>query len=157
MTHANDISSRACPLRRLLLLQAEYRRRRQRVGRRKGCSWLQHSFVVEKCLQEPGGRCLSGKPRRLCSPDASHGVSSCGRRLFPASGRAREEEEWTSLASARIPAARTELLTEDFSDASERLSAPSCFVNLSLLLGPCQSSDVLGKRGANETSFQNNS
>lgn len=157
MTHANDISSRACPLRRLLLLQAEHRRRRRRVGRRKGCSWLQTSFVVEKCLREPGNCCLSGRPGRLCSPDASHGLSSCGQRLFPASGRAREDEEWTSLASAQIPAARTELLTEDFSKALERLSTPGCFVNLRLLLGPCQSSDVLGKHRAKKTPFQNNS
>lgn len=153
MTHANDISSQACPPRRLLLLQAEYRRRRQRVGRQKGCSWLQTSFVVEKCLREPGNCCLSGRPRRLCSPDASHGLSSCGHRLFPASGRAWEDKEWTSLASAQIPTARTELLTEDFSKAPECLSTPGYFVNLRLLLGPCQSSNVLGKRQANETPF----
>lgn len=69
----------------------------------------------------------------------------------------QEDEQWTSLASAQIPVACTELLTEDFSKAPERLSTPVCFVNLRQLLGPCQSSDVLGKRQANKMTFQNNS
>lgn len=80
------------------LVPWDTRSKERRVGRWEGCSWPQHAFVVEKCRQEPGGRCLSGRTRRLCSPDASPGASSHGHGLFPASGRVWDEVECTSLA-----------------------------------------------------------
>lgn len=156
MTHANDISSRACPPRRRPLLQAECCRRRQRVGRRKGCSWLRHSFVVEKCLWEPGNCSLQQAEETLFSRCISWTVLLWTWPV-PSLWKAWEDERWTCLASAQIPAARTKLLTKDFSTAPECLSTPGCFVSLRLMLGPCQSSDVLGKRQANEMPFQNNS